>query len=211
MLYNVNGFLGLLWSFGSHSSARKGQSKLYSGFELGRAIILARLTPNMTPEQAKFLLDYSCPTLVRESKITQKVITAMPAGQEAYKPSDKCMTASELAYHLASADVWFLNSIASGSFVAGGDTGDKPSTPEQIVAWYETNFAPALDKVKAMTPDQLAANISFFGMMDAPAVSYLNFMLLHSAHHRGQLSSYLRPMGGKVPAIYGGSADEPMK
>ena len=34
--------------------------------------------------------------------------------------------------------------------------------------------------------------------------------LLHTIHHRGQLSTYLRPMGGKVPSIYGGSADEPM-
>jgi uncharacterized damage-inducible protein DinB len=33
----------------------------------------------------------------------------------------------------------------------------------------------------------------------------------HSVHHRGQLSTYLRPMGSKVPAIYGGSADEPFK
>jgi uncharacterized damage-inducible protein DinB len=32
----------------------------------------------------------------------------------------------------------------------------------------------------------------------------------HSIHHRGQLASYLRPMGSKVPSIYGGSADEPM-
>jgi uncharacterized damage-inducible protein DinB len=35
-------------------------------------------------------------------------------------------------------------------------------------------------------------------------------MMKHSVHHRGQLSSYLRPMGAKVPAIYGGSGDEPM-
>ena len=165
----------------------------------------------MTPEQAKFLLDYSYPIAVNEAKITRKVIAAMPASQEEYKPSDKCMTASELAYHLASADVWFLNSIVKGAFEMGGETGDKPKTPEQITAWYDANFGPALEKVKAMTPEQLAANINFFGMMDAPAVTFLDFMVRHSVHHRGQLSSYLRPMGGKVPSIYGGSADEPMK
>ena len=50
-----------------------------------------------------------------------------------------------------------------------------------------------------------------FVAMDLPAVAYLNFLNLHSSHHRGQLSTYLRPMGSKVPAIYGGSADEPMQ
>jgi uncharacterized damage-inducible protein DinB len=36
-------------------------------------------------------------------------------------------------------------------------------------------------------------------------------MMLHTAHHRGQLCAYLRPMDGKVPNIYGGSFDEPME
>jgi uncharacterized damage-inducible protein DinB len=44
--------------------------------------------------------------------------------------------------------------------------------------------------------------------MKNPAVVFLNFALVHSVHHRGQLAAYLRPMGGKVPSIYGGSADE---
>jgi uncharacterized damage-inducible protein DinB len=48
-------------------------------------------------------------------------------------------------------------------------------------------------------------------MFNLPAVMYLQFMLNHSIHHRGQLSSYLRPMGAKVPSIYGGSFDEPME
>ena len=44
-----------------------------------------------------------------------------------------------------------------------------------------------------------------------PNTQYLVFCAVHGAHHRGQLSAYLRPMGGTVPAIYGGSADEPYK
>jgi uncharacterized damage-inducible protein DinB len=36
---------------------------------------------------------------------------------------------------------------------------------------------------------------------------YLNVLLHHSIHHRGQLSTYLRPAGAKVPAIYGESYD----
>jgi uncharacterized damage-inducible protein DinB len=44
-------------------------------------------------------------------------------------------------------------------------------------------------------------------MFQLPAVMYLNFILHHTVHHRGQLSTYLRPMGAKVPAIYGESYD----
>lgn len=49
--------------------------------------------------------------------------------------------------------------------------------------------------------------IDSYGMKN-PAIVYLNFCLVHGVHHRGQLLAYLRPMGGKVPSIYGGSADE---
>jgi uncharacterized damage-inducible protein DinB len=62
-----------------------------------------------------------------------------------------------------------------------------------------------------MPADELAKNISFFGMMEMPAVSFLGMANNHSVHHRGQLAAYLRAMGSKVPAIYGGSADEPMQ
>ena len=51
------------------------------------------------------------------------------------------------------------------------------------------------------------ADVWFCGMKN-PAIVYMNFALVHGVHHRGQLSGYLRPMGGTVPSIYGGSADE---
>ena len=43
---------------------------------------------------------------------------------------------------------------------------------------------------------------------EAPAVQLMMAFLFDMIHHRGQLSTYLRPMGGKVPAIYGPSADD---
>ena len=48
-------------------------------------------------------------------------------------------------------------------------------------------------------------------MMQMPNATYLGFANNHSVHHRGQLAAYLRAMGSKVPAIYGDSADEPMR
>ena len=47
--------------------------------------------------------------------------------------------------------------------------------------------------------------------INQPVFSYLTFCLCHTIHHRGQMSTYLRPMGSKVPGIYGPSADEEWK
>ncbi len=77
-------------------------------------------------------------------------------------------------------------------------------------AHYGKVIPALLEKVRGMSADDLAREIDFFGMMQLPAVGLLSLAIRHSVHHRGQLSSYLRAMGGKVPGIYGPSADEPM-
>ncbi len=64
-----------------------------------------------------------------------------------------------------------------------------------------------LSKLSKLTPEQLTKIVDFRGLFQMPAVMYLQFALHHSIHHRGQLSAYLRAMGGKVPAIYGESYD----
>lgn len=68
-----------------------------------------------------------------------------------------------------------------------------------------------MNRVASMTGEQLLTPINFAGVFNFPAVLYLNFLNHHSVHHRGALATYLRPMGAKVPAIYGGSYDEPFK
>jgi uncharacterized damage-inducible protein DinB len=77
-------------------------------------------------------------------------------------------------------------------------------------ARYRETIPALVEQVKAMTPEQLATEIDFFGLMKLKAVSLVSMAVRHSVHHRGQLSSYLRAMGGKVPGIYGPSADQPM-
>jgi len=74
---------------------------------------------------------------------------------------------------------------------------------------FGDRVAAALARVRARSGDALAKPMDFFGNM-IPAVNVLSVALCHSVHHRGQLSSYLRPMGGKVPSIYGPTADTPM-
>ena len=63
------------------------------------------------------------------------------------------------------------------------------------------------ETLNAAAQRELAEELDFFGMMKTPAVAVLGVMIKHSIHHRGQLSTYLRPMGCKVPGIYGPSAD----
>jgi uncharacterized damage-inducible protein DinB len=82
------------------------------------------------------------------------------------------------------------------------------TTPEQISTWYSQKMSGAIEKLSAYTPEEAARILDFHGFMQAPAAGIVSFAVGHSIHHRGQLSSYIRPMGGKVPSIYGPSADE---
>jgi uncharacterized damage-inducible protein DinB len=107
--------------------------------------------------------------------------------------------------------VWFLNSIADRNFNWTGEEKEPAPTIAGLVKWREEELKKAVDRVRAMTTEQLLTPVDFFGIMKAPAVMYLQFDQDHSVHHRGQLSVYLRPMGAKVPDIYGGSFDEPFK
>ena len=163
----------------------------------------------MTPEQAKFAAHLYCQGLENEFTATKKVLTAIPESKKSYRPEEHARTAHELAAHLASSDVWFLNGIIKGEFVPEPDK--KFNTIAEIVAYYDKEFAASLAKVKALPAEKLAQPIPAFGMFNLPAAAYLGFVNNHSIHHRAQLATYLRPMGSKVPSIYGGSYDEPMQ
>jgi uncharacterized damage-inducible protein DinB len=93
--------------------------------------------------------------------------------------------------------------------VMEGEATSGPQTSADLAEWYEKEFTRAVDRVRELTPEQLLKPIDFYGVFNLPAVMYLGFLTNHSIHHRGQLSSYLRPMGAKCPNIYGGSYDEP--
>ena len=162
----------------------------------------------MTSEQAKFALDFILPTLKQEYATTTKVLAAAPNANLDYRPSDRCMAASRLLWHLASANVMFLDGILSGSFAKSPDQPESVTTPQQISEWHAETVAPLIEKLSAYTPEEAAKIVDFFGFIQAPAANIVIFAINHNVHHRGQLSSYLRPMGGKVPSIYGPSADE---
>ena len=164
----------------------------------------------MTPEQGKLLCKIFLDTIQQETAATKKVMRAVPEDKKSYKPESKSMTAHEVAWHIASSEVWMMDGILDGKFTMG-EPPAAPPTIASIVEWYETNHQDRVNKLSNLPAEKLVAPMPFFDGSEMPAVAYLNFMNLHSAHHRGQLSTYLRPMGSKVPSIYGGSADEPFQ
>src|SRR6202044_2209834 len=165
----------------------------------------------MTPEQAAFLLSVFLPTIRKEFPTTLRVLQAVPADKGDYRPAPNSYSALELAWHLASADIWFLDGFLAGKFEMEDDTMPADfSDAAGIASYYEDNLSTKLDEVAKLPADFWAAPLPLFGMFNLPAVLYLQFMFNHWIHHRGQLSAYLRPMGAKVPSIYGGSFDEPM-
>jgi uncharacterized damage-inducible protein DinB len=165
----------------------------------------------MTPEQASFLKDIFIADIEKESQTTLRVLQAVPTDKGSYRPHANSRSALELAWHIASADVWFLEGFLSGKFEMEDDSMPADLTnAAEIACWYEDGIAANLGKVAKLPAEFWATPLNFFGIYNLPAVLYLQFMLNHTIHHRGQLCAYLRPMGAKVPNIYGGSFDEPM-
>jgi uncharacterized damage-inducible protein DinB len=163
----------------------------------------------LSPQQARGLADYLLGDLQQEMSTTIRVIEAASGGNLDYAPDPKSMTALALTRHLVTVDAWFLNSIADGAFV-GGETSPEDSkilTPADAATKYKELVSAAAVRVQGMSDEKLAEELDFFGMMKLPAVFLIGVMGKHSIHHRGQLSAYLRPMGCKVPGIYGPSGD----
>jgi uncharacterized damage-inducible protein DinB len=160
-------------------------------------------------DQAVFLLQsLYLPNLKNEQRLTKAVIEAIPLDKGDYRPDEISKSALDLAWHIAATEMRFMEAVQAGQF----DFTPRPR-PESIgnsaelAAWYVENFEPHFQKLTTLSSEQLLKVVDFRGIFQLPAVMYLNFVLHHSVHHRGQLSMYLRPMGAKVPSIYGESYD----
>jgi uncharacterized damage-inducible protein DinB len=164
----------------------------------------------MTPEEARGLAGYLCQHLDMERQITRKILAALPEEQFNFKLGEKGRTAAEIAWHLVQSDRGFAEGVAGLSFDNWPPEGQPPATVAEIVAVFDRYVPPVIERIKAMTAEQLATPVSFMGMAPLPVVLYIGWNAHHTIHHRAQLSTYLRAMNAHVPAIYGGSADEPM-
>ncbi len=150
-------------------------------------------------------------TLGQEIVRTERVIDAFPGDQMLFSPHERSSTAQKLIWTFAIEARLVYFSALSGdgrgkSFVAPPDSWD------ELVAGVKENHRMLIDFLKDKTEAELSPTIKFYvgpgKVGDIPTMDFLWLMLHDHIHHRGQLSVYLRLAGGRVPSIYGPSADE---
>ena len=165
----------------------------------------------MDSTQVKTVAEFLVADFEHETATTLRILEAVPDGRLDYRPDTKGKTCLGLIRHIALEDAWLLNGIADGMFTSPPDDSDSCGImrPADAVARYRRTVPDALARVRAMSGEQLARPLNFLDMITAPGLGLLAMALKHSVHHRGQLSTYLRSMGGSVPSIYGPSADTP--
>jgi hypothetical protein len=150
----------------------------------------------------------------REHKTTMKVLRALPADKAELRPHPKCKTARELAW--AFVQERGLGTLAMNDAVAEGMKGGLPPAPQKwgdVLAAVEKahgefgNLMRGLGEKRFLEPVKFMAGPGQFA--DVPRAQIAWMLLSDEIHHRGQFSIYLRMADGKVPSIYGPTADEP--
>jgi uncharacterized damage-inducible protein DinB len=165
----------------------------------------------MNAQEAKAAADVIAGMWEHEFNATCEVLGAVKDDNRDYRPDPKSRTAWELATHIATADVWFLDSIVKGTFhydpAAAKQAESQFTTVGDVVAFYKNAFPEKLKALRALPAEKMTDTLDFFGIMKMPRAQFVLFANNHSIHHRGQLAAYLRALGSKVPNIYGPSAD----
>ena len=139
-----------------------------------------------------------------------RVLKAIPAGNNDYRPDPKSRTAVELAWLLAVEEAALLALIDTG--VAEWKMSAPPARLDTIVDKFERNSAEVNSRLEQLDEAAWEKKVRLImggGSWEDTLSQMVWGFLFDAIHHRGQLSTYLRPMGGKVPSIYGPSADDP--
>jgi uncharacterized damage-inducible protein DinB len=157
--------------------------------------------------------------LVRESNATRRVLERVPDERADWKPHEKSMSLGQLSTLVASMPSWIAmmvdqKELEVGKGIPGGYVPPPElSTSQALVESLEKNVATAQESLEKTTDMHLMTNWRF--LIDGRVVSELprhemirDAVFNHLAHHRGQLTVYLRLNDAKVPAIYGPSADQ---
>src|SRR5438552_13151345 len=120
----------------------------------------------LTPDQARLIvLQANLPSLAAEHPITKSVIAAIPPERADYRPDSIVRTAFELAWHIVSAEIRFLEAVATGAFDFSWTTPPATvRTPPDINAWYSDRFGPVVERLKNVSGDDLLRVIDFRGI-----------------------------------------------
>jgi len=141
----------------------------------------------------------------KEATTTRNVLTRIPEGSD-YRPDPKSRTASEIAWQIVCEEKMIIEALEQGT--AGWHPGPPPATSKEMVEVYEQQSADIVRRLKALPAARWSGTLEFFGKQ-RPAAPMAWSFLFDIVHHRGQITTYLRPMGSTVPQIYGPSGDEP--
>jgi uncharacterized damage-inducible protein DinB len=154
--------------------------------------------------------------LDREGPRTRRALEHVPHGRDDWKPHPKSMPLGRLAGLVASMPSWVTLIIEQDELdltpPPGSGQYQQPATAA-LVSTLDTHMTKARESLSKTTDDFLMTTnwrLRAGGkvVMDAPRHIVLRDTLNHLAHHRGQLTVYLRLTDQTVPAIYGPSADD---
>ena len=156
--------------------------------------------------------------LDREVERSRRALEHVPDGKWDWKPHDRSMICGYLANMVATIPAWIAMEIARDELdVAPKDgsssmTWEKNDTSAKLTKALDASAAQAREALTKATDDHLNANwqLKAGGQVvgEGPRVEMIQDTINHWAHHRGQLTVYLRLMGATVPSIYGPSADD---
>jgi len=148
---------------------------------------------------------------------TRKLLQALPDHDPDFAPHPKSMAMGRLSGHVAHLAGWPAMVIANDVMeMKPGDPGF-PSLEkggrDALLASFEKYAADSLAAIAATNDDHLASNWKFLynghTVIDLPRTVVLaDVCRNHMIHHRGQLTVYVRLLGGKVPGLYGPSSDD---
>lgn len=148
----------------------------------------------------------------KEAPATRRVIERIPQEKSDYRADPKARTAREIAWLIVREEAELADGLEKGTFE--WIEKQAPAKVEEIVAEYDRQHDSLTRRLRAIDAAQWEKSMPFLfnGQEVMKEAGYdMAWGFLHDQiHHRGQLSTYLRPMGAKVPSIYGPSADEGM-
>lgn len=148
----------------------------------------------------------------KEQVTTLKVMKAFPGDKGAFQPHARSASAKRLMWAFVLEQGAIVGAI-KGTLKMPPISPPEPATLAEVIAAYERGVKEVEQVVSSAPESKLLSTVPFFTgpgkMGDVPILQIMWLMLFDCIHHRGQLSVYIRMAGGKVPSIYGPSADEP--
>ena len=148
----------------------------------------------------------------KEAPATRKVISRIPEEKSDYRADPKARNAREIAWLLVREEIVLVEGLEKGALE--WVELPTPATVKEILDTYDRGHDDLTARLERLGASRWEQRVPFmFGgqeVMNESGSDNAWGFFFDAIHHRGQLSTYLRPMGSTVPSIYGPSADESM-